>query len=393
MPFSRTAQIGIGIGAAVVVVAIGAFVLRPAPVPVDIALAARTPLRVTVDQEGRTRVRERYVVAAPVAGRLERLVLREGDRVETGQTVALLAPLPLDASTHQQAEARLVSALALERESAANVGVAGTAAEQAQRTVDRRRLLAGGAISTEEYDDALRAAEQRRQELAAAESRERAASADVAVARAALLAMDTRRDGMIAVRSPVSGSVLNVPQQSERVIAAGTPVVEIGDPRSIELVVDVLSSDAVRIRAGDPVEIDEWGGDSALWGRVRLVEPSAFTKVSALGVDEQRVNVRVDIGDPPVTLGDNFRVEARIVVWQSRDVLTVPASALVQSRDGEWSIFVVQGGRAKRQPIDVGFRGAAAAQIRSGLSTGATVILFPSDQIRDGTRVRARTST
>jgi len=292
--------------------------------------------------------------------------------------------------TRQQAAARLSSAEALERESAANVGAARTAAEQAERTVERRRLLAGSAISTEEYEDATRAAEQHQQELSAAESREHAARADVAVARAALLALDTDRSGMITVRAPLNGSVLHVPEQSERVITAGTPVVELGDPRSIELVVDVLSSDAVRIHPGNPVEIDEWGGDSALWGRVRLVEPSAFTKVSALGVDEQRVNVRVDIVNPPPTVGDNFRVEARIVIWQGRDVLTVPASAMVQSKSSAWSVFVIDHGRARQRTVQVGHRNAAAVEILGGVMAGTEVILFPSDQVVDGARVHAR---
>lgn len=391
MRISRSVGIGAGIGAAALALAL--YAMRPAALTVDVAPVTHAPLRVTVDQEGRTRVRDRYIVASPVAGRLMRLALREGDDVQAGQVVAFVAPLPLDSLTDRQADARLAAAEALAHEADARVAVARTTVAQAQHTVERRRSLAGAAVSTEEYDVAMREADTRRRELDAAESRARAARADVDAARAALAAVDGGRSASVPVHAPVSGSVLRVPEQSERVLPAGTPILELGDPRSIELVIDVLSSDAVRIHPGDSVEIDEWGGDSVLWGRVRLIERSAFTKISALGVDEQRVNVRVDIERPPATVGDNFRVQARIVIWHAPDVLTVPSSALVQTRTGAWSVFVLDHGRARLRAVDVGHRSAAATEILSGLTAGTAVILFPSDQVSDGVRVRARKAT
>ncbi|HEY7236045.1 MAG TPA: HlyD family efflux transporter periplasmic adaptor subunit, partial [Gemmatimonadaceae bacterium] len=190
-----------------------------------------------------------------------------------------------------------------------------------------------------------------------------------------------------------TGTVLRIPEVSERVTAAGAPILELGDASAIEIVADVLSTDAVRICAGQEVEIVEWGGDLPLRGRVRSVEPSAFTKVSALGVDEQRVNVVSDILGAPATLGDAFRVEVRIVVWEGRAVLTVPASALVQQTSGEWRVFVVEGGRARERAVRIGHRTSGLVEVVAGLPVGATVVLFPSDLIRDGVRVRSRTTT
>ena len=192
---------------------------------------------------------------------------------------------------------------------------------------------------------------------------------------------------MIAVRSPAKGRVLRIPEKSERVVAASAPIVELGDAKALEVVADVLSSDAGRLPPGSAVQIVEWGGDDPLEGRVRSIEPSAFTRVSALGVDEQRVNVLVDLLNPPKSLGDGYRVEIKATVWESADVLTVPSSALFQ-RGGKWAVFVVEDGRAQVRNIGVGHRAEAIVEVVSGLKQGERVILFPSDKVAEGSRVR-----
>jgi HlyD family secretion protein len=333
-------------------------------------------------------VRNRFVIAAPVAGRLERIVLREGDNVSRGQTVAWIAPLPLDSVSRQAATARLNSAEALRAEAASRVDQARVALDQARNSDHRRAaLLAAGAISPELREQAAAEMRSAEKDLAAALSRAVAANADVAAARAALLPSGSDGKHSVPVRAPASGRVLRVPEPSERVIAASTPIMELADAAALEVISDVLSSDAVRIHPGDAVDIVEWGGDQPLTGRVRSIEPSAFTRVSALGVDEQRVNVLVDLVNPPASLGDGFRVEIRATVWESGDVLTVPSSALFQ-RNGSWSVFIVQNGRAVLRPVNIGHRASALVEITGGLNVGEQVILFPSDKVDAGTRVR-----
>lgn len=372
----------------VVVVAIVGYALRPEVMDVETGVAARGPMRVTIDEDGRTRVRSRFVIAAPVAGRLERLTLREGDHVSEGQTVAWIAPLPLDSSTRRIAVARLQSAQALGNEAASRVEQAKVALDQAKNTERRREaLLAAGAISPELREQGVADSRSRAGELAAAQSRARATTADVEAAQAALLPSNGSGASSVRVKSPVRGRVLRVPEASERVVAASTPILELGDAAALEVIADVLSSDAVRIRPGNAVEIVEWGGERPLAGRVRSIEPSAFTRVSALGVDEQRVNVLVDILDPPPSLGDGFRVEIRATVWEANSVLTIPSSAVFQ-RGGGWAVFVVENGRARQRGVEIDHRTGAMVEITAGLKAGERVILFPSDKVDDGSRVR-----
>lgn len=381
----RIATIG---GALVLLIGIAAYALRPEVIDVETAVAKRGSMRVTVDEEGRTSVRNRFVIAAPVSGRLQRLTLREGDQVSQGQTVAWIAPLPLDSAARRVASARLRSAEALRSEAASRVSQARVALDQARSTERRREaLLAAGAISPELREQAVADARSSAGELAAAMSRARAANADVEAARAALLPAGSSAAQAVPVRSPVRGRVLRVPEPSERVIAASAPIIELGDAAALEVIADVLSSDAVRIHPGDAVEIVEWGGDRPLSGRVRSIEPSAFTRVSALGVDEQRVNVIVDMLDRPSSLGDGFRVEIRATIWESSDVLAVPASALFQ-RDGGWAVFVVEDKRARLRRVEVGHRTGASVEITGGLKAGERLVLFPSDKVDDGSRVR-----
>lgn len=373
-----------------VAVAFAAYALRPDVIAVDTARAVRGPMRVTVDAEGKTRVRDRYVVASPVTGRIRRIELDEGTVVRAGQIIAWIAPLPLDALTREQATARRSSAEALRREAATRVEQARMAEAHAAQVARRRAAVYEiGGISEEERDAANLAHRTRRDELAAAEARARAAAADVDAARAALFAVGGGGGVAVAVRAPCTGRVLRIPERSERVIAAGTPILDLGDPSAMEIVVDVLSTDAIRLGVGDSAEIAEWGGEGPLRAMVTSIEPSAFTRVSALGVDEQRVNVRLDVLDPPPNLGDGFRVEARMIVWQGRDVLAVPGSALFQ-HDGVWAVFVVEGGRARIRTVELAHRSSAMVEIVRGLGERSEVIVFPSDELDDGVRVKAR---
>lgn len=375
-------------GVFLLVGAAAAYALRPDVIQVETSLVDRAPMRVTIDEDGRTRVRNRFVIAAPVAGRLERLTLREGDEITVGQVVARIAPLPLDSSSQRIAKARLRSAEASRSEAGSRVSQARVALEQARNTERRQdALLSAGAISPEQREQATATRRMRESDLAAALSVSRSAAAEVQAARAVMLPSEGGIAGVVAVRSPVKGRVLRIPEKSERVVAASAPIVELGDAKALEVVADVLSSDAVRLYAGSAVEIVEWGGDDPLEGRVRSVEPSAFTRVSALGVDEQRVNVVVDLVNPPPSLGDGYRVEIKATVWESGSVLSIPSSSLFQ-RSGKWAVFVVQDGRAHIRNIEIGHRTGATVEVKSGLERGERVVLFPSDEVDDNSRVK-----
>lgn len=376
------------------VVAFTAWALRPQPVAVETARAGRGPLRVTVDEEGEVRVRHRYVLGAPVAGRLERIALDAGDAVTAGQVVARLDPAPLDPRGREQAEARLAAARAAQREAEARVAHERAALAEARRQLARaERLGAERIIAAEELDAARTTARTVESDLDAALFRAKAAAYDVASARAALL--DSPPGGAaggqaIELRSPVEGRVLRVCEECEKVVAAGAELIEVGDPRELEVVVDVLSSDAVKIRPGALMLLDPGAGGEdgeELRARVRLVEPSGFTKVSPLGVEEQRVDVVGDLLDPPGRLGDRYRVEVRIVLWEGRDVFKVPAGALFRTPEG-WAVFTVEDGRAHRRPVRAGRRNPDEAEILSGLAAGAVVVVHPSDTVEDGVRVR-----
>jgi HlyD family secretion protein len=367
--------------------------MRPTPVEVQTGVASVGPLETTVNAEGVTRVRDRFAVGAPVSGRLERIALREGDAVAAGAVIARITPLPLDPQAATQARARLAAAAAGTQEAAARLEQAREARDQAERTAARVREVAGaGGMSTDALERAELQSATAAREFQAAQARVRAADAELAVARAALLAAEPVGGAGVAgsaaaeVRAPAAGRILRLHGSSERIVSAGTPLVEVGDAAGLEVVVDVLSTDAVRIAPGAAMRLVEWGGEGALDARVRLVEPSGFTKVSTLGVEEQRVNVIGDLASPPPSLGDGYRVEARIVTWEAPAVLRVPNSALFRT-GSEWSVFVEEDGRARLRPVQVGHRGAAEAEITAGLAEGERVILFPSDRIRDGVRV------
>lgn len=376
-------------GALVVALAVLlAFALRPDAIRVETATVAAGPLQVTVDEDGETRVHDRFLIAAPVAGRVKRIELRDGDALTANQPVAEILPLPLSAREREEQTARIAAAQAALRAVQSNAQRA--RAEHEQKRRDRARtddLVKNGFLSPQAAEQARVAEDAAAKDEQAAQARVREADADLQAARAALLALDAaKRGASITLRSPVAGSVLRINDRSERVVAAGTALMTVGDPSKLEVVVDVLSQDAVKIRPGMPVRIEGWGGGKTLRGRVRTVEPFGFTKISALGVEEQRVNVVADFVDPPGVLGDGYRVEARFVIWSADSVLKIPVSALF--RDGDtWNVFVVEGGRARARAVDVGQRSDREAQIRSGLREGEIVVRHPSNALKDGARV------
>jgi HlyD family secretion protein len=391
------------IALAVALVAAFAIALRPSPTAVDLAKVERGPLRVTLDEEGETRVRERFVVSAPFPARVLRVELEPGEPVVAGETVLVTlrpgTPSLLNARDRASLEARVRSAEAA-------VGRARSQRDRARAELrfaesDYRRqssLGKQGIVSTEIVEVAELGVETRRETLAATEYDVRTAQAELEAARAALLeagAGDPGQSGVYQLRSPVSGVVLRRLRESEAVVVAGEPLLEVGEARDLEIVSDMLSTDAAQLRPGYPVEIEQWGGGDVLRGRVRRIEPSGFTKISALGVEEQRVWVVMDLVDPPerrLALGDGFRVEVRVVVWEGKDVLQVPTSALFRDEQG-WKVFAVENGNAVRRAVEVGPQNGLAAEIRSGLKEGDQVILHPSGEIAEGVAVQEREGT
>jgi HlyD family secretion protein len=388
--------------------AIGGFValllvvaLWPASVPVDLARVEAGTLLVTVEEEGETRVRDRFLVSAPVAGQVLRINLEPGDPVREGETVLATflpaTPNPLDARSRAEAEAAVAAARATLGAAAAEEKRAEAAAALARSELERHRELFDEKIVSQQSLDAAeteaRAAEEARQ---AAEFARASAEHQLEMARARLLqASGSARAGEpIEIRSPIDGVVFKRYRWSEAVVPAGEPLLELGDPKRLEIVSDLLSSDAVRVDPGDPVLIEQWGGDETLRGRVRLVEPSGFMKISALGVEEQRVNVIVDFEDPVHAwekLGDGYRVEVRIVIWKGDDVVKVPTSSLFRMGD-EWAVFAHESGRARLLPIELGRRNGLEAQVVSGLEPGQEVVVHPADTLEDGARVVPRAS-
>lgn len=370
---------------------------RPQPVEVDLGSVSRGALRVTVEQEGRTRVVDRYLVTAPVTAYARRIRLDVGDTVARGATLAELEPVRsevLDARRRAEAGAHIAAAAAgvsaAEQRASAAASNAGLAQTELQRV---RALRRAGHVSAAAEDRAASEAERSAAEL-------RSAQFAVATARheheAARTALKYGASGggaeLVTVRAPVAGRVLKIPRKSEGMIAAGQPLIEIGDPRVLEVEADVLSADAVRIRPGTRVVFERWGGEGALEGIVRVVEPAGFTKVSALGVEEQRVWVIVAFTSPPgqwQRLGDGYRVEASFILWEEKDVLQMPASALF--RDGKgWAAFAVEQGRVVKRSVEIGQRNGLSAQVISGITAGEKVIVHPSDLIQDGARVASK---
>ncbi len=373
--------------------------LWPRPIPVEVASVTSGRFVATVDEDGTARIRERYVIAAPLAGRTTRIDLKVGDAVASGDVIVGILPAPapfLDPRSRREAQERLGAAEATRERTRAAVERARVQAAQAQTDLERTRTLAARGAATvqalERDELALRVTDR---DLRAAESQDHGAEHEIEQARALLARYGQNGEAALErwnVTAPVAGVILKVTQESETMVYAGFPLVDIGDPRDLEIVADVLSTEAVEIPPQAEVAIERWGGAGALTGRVRRVEPTAFTKISTLGVEEQRVNVRIDLVTPPerwTRLGDGYRVEVRIAVLSRDDAIIVPAGALFRI-GSQWYAYVVSAGRAERRPVEVLRRAGRTAAIASGVAVGENVVLYPGDRIAPGVRVEAR---
>jgi HlyD family secretion protein len=444
LPLKKIAYITAGIATCLLIV----WAFRPAPLLVDIGSVQRGELQVTVNAEGKTRVRDRFVITAEANGHLARITLSEGDTVTPGRVVAQIDPLPLNASvqetlgqlaewkaqragvatqrpkaeTIQQARTRIQAAEARQKQAEASVAQARAALVQARRDRDRaRQLEASGAVARKDREVAELNETTKAKELEAAILAAKADASEVEVARAALAVVQQEQtdpdyllkvyDARIAsteaelsklrdeaaradIRSPVAGKILRIQQKSAQFVADGTPLMEIGNPNQLELVIDVLSTDAVKIKPGNLILLDQ-GSDQGsnsmpIQAKVRLVEPSAFTKVSALGVEEQRVNVIGDFVDAAPSFGDAYRVDTRIVIWDGKNILKAPISSLFRCNQSAWCVFVVENGRASQRQIAIGHRSDREAEIQQGLNQGERVILHPTEQIKAGIQVTSR---
>lgn len=381
------------------------WLFRPQPVPVDMATVERGAMQVTVDEEGETRIRNVFVVSAPVAGVKERITYKVGDPVVANDTVITTIvptdPEFLDPRSEMQAQATVKGAEAALELAKANVRRAKAEFEYALSELERsRRLAKSGNISESALDKSQREVETRRAALEESQAQIGVRQYELEHARAALVPpsqnrVDRRGCDCVNVYSPVSGRILRILAESENVVHAGTELVEIGDPADLEIVVDLLSTDAVKVKAGQQVIIDDWGGPEPLSGVVRRVEPYGFTKVSALGIEEQRVNVIVDINTPRgewKNLGHGYRVETRIILWQSNDALKVPLSALFRQGDN-WAVFKIADGTAHSQIVKVGRRNGIQAEVLDGLKRGDEIVVHPSGRVSEGTEVVQRVSS
>ncbi|MDB6004347.1 MAG: hypothetical protein JWR15_1334 [Prosthecobacter sp.] len=375
------------------------YALQPRPVEVETGVVHQGALTVYVSEEGKTRIRNRHIVAAPVAGSMQRVTLKPGDVVKAGETVLTrieptLSPL-LDARARSQAQARVDAAAAARSRTNENIEMSRTGLKYAQANWDRvKNNTDKGTISATDRDTFEREAEMKTREVRSAEFALQVADFELAQAKAALQQIDkpSAEGAFIEVRAPVSGVVLRVQQESATIVAPGAPILEIGDPTDLEIEAEILSRDAVTIKPGALVTVEQWGGDEPAKARVRRVEPAAFTKVSALGVEEQRVLVLSDlVEETPAlkALGDRFRVEVRVAVWHSDDALLVPAGALF--REGsDWKTFLFSDGKARAVVVKAGHTDGKLTQVVEGLKKGDEVLMHPPDTVRDGTSVVKR---
>ena len=378
------------------------FALQPQPQEADFATAVRGPLQITLNEEGQTRVRDRYIVSSPLAGRVLRIEHEPGDTVRAGSTVLAKfqpsSPDFLDTRTLAEAEARVNTSQAALDRARVDIDRAVAEREHAESELDRHEKLHRDELMADDRLEVARLrAETAREAVRAAESSITVAEAELASARTSLIqasAAPSPESQVITLRSPISGVVLRRLRESEAVVPSGEPLLEIADPDNLEIVSDMLSTDAVKITEGDEVLIEQWGGERVLQGTVRRVEPYGFTKISALGVEEQRVNVIVDfddVRDAWEALGDGYRVEIGVVIWEEADVLKVPSSSLFRD-GGQWALYVVDElARASLREVEIGQRNALEAQALSGIHEGDRVIAYPGDQIVDGIEVVSRT--
>lgn len=383
-----------------IVVGLVSLAFMPKAIEVDLGTVGQGAMTVTIDDDGETRVRDRYTISTPLTGQLQRISLNPGDIINKGDVLAIINPVApglLDPRARRQAVAQVNAAKAGIDSATTQWEARKMEAAQLEKSYLRNQSLHNnGSVSDATYEQIESAY------LAAKHAREAARSAvaiaefELKLAEAALLHFDETNnnddDATFIIHSPVDGQVLRVHEKSSRSLQPGIPLLEIGNPRELEIRIDVLSQDAVSILPGQQIIIRHWGGTPALHGRVRLVEPSAFTKVSALGVDEQRVNVIADFEKPdtiPDSIGDGYRVEAGIIIWESKDALKLPAGALF--RHGKnWAVYKIEGRRARLTTVEIGRNNGDSAEVLTGLDAGDQVILHPSDRIEDGTLIKPR---
>ncbi len=364
------------------------FVFRPSPLPVESGMVKRGALQVTLDGEGVTRVNDRFVLAAPVTGKLVRVRMEEGDVVQKGSQVAELLPPELDLRAYSEALSRVGSARAALDETIARERQVRLSFEQAERRfVRQQNLYREGAVSKESYELAENETNISKKESDQARSAVKAAHFNLAALQAVV---DQQTAGKpVRVFSPVDGKVLRIHEKSERIIIAGSPLLDIGNPSAIEIVIDVLSSDAIAVKQGNRVLITNWGGEKELQGVVKTVGPAAFNKVSALGIEEKRVNIIAVLGTNEPLLGDNFRVQASIVLREAKNVLQVPVSSLFRGKSG-WHLFVIENGKAVDKSVTLGMRGTWQAEVLRGVSEGQRVVVHPSNELKDGMAVQVQ---
>lgn len=385
------------LGLALVVLALWGF--WPRPTLVEVASVVRGPLTVTFTEEGRTRLRDRYVVSAPLDGFVERITLEPGDPVKAGALVAVIRPTHaalFDPAARAEADARRRAAM--DELAAADAEVAAAMASLTRLEAARRRaetLARDQLVARDQLDEIRAQAEAAQASVRNAQAQSRAARVrrDAARAVLALQGSASETGPRLSVRAPIDGRVIRRQVESESTVRAGQVLLELGDPRALEVVVEVLTQDAMRLSPGMPVRLLRWGGSTPLQGAVVRVEPGGFTKVSALGVEEQRVLVVVSLPatQGPTPLGDGFRVEAEFQAWHSGDALAVPVAALFRDGD-DWATYVVERGRARLRRVRIGQMAEAAAEVSGGLEESAVVVLYPDDRLRDGMRVRASRS-
>jgi HlyD family secretion protein len=385
----------IGAAALLGAILVAFWLLRPSPILVEVAAVKEQPFTAIVEEDGRTRVRERFVVSAPLAGRVPRSPLRAGDPVKVGVTLATITPniAPLlDPRVRQELGERVGTAEATVEEAKALHERSKVLLARARADLDRTTQLRSRAVATAaqlEHDTFTFQAAER--DLAAAALRHHAAEHALEQARAALARSgETEGSERFPVSSPIDGRVLKVIQQSEATVPLGAPLLELGDPADLEVIVDLLTADAALVREGAKVALERWGGPTPLEGRVRRVEPSGFTKLSALGVEEQRVWVVIDIVSPREawsSLGDGYRVDLRIVVDEMEKATVVPIGALFRRGDA-WQTFVADRGVARLRSVKISRRSGRLAAVAEGLRPGETVIVYPPQSLKDGSAVR-----
>jgi HlyD family secretion protein len=384
---------------AAIALAIG-YGFLPKPIAVSVVKVSRGSLMVTVEEEGKTRVKDRFVISAPVAGFARRIMLDVGDPVTKGEVIVELEPQRsrvLDPRSQAEAEARVAAATAALSAAEENVLAASADSDYATSEFDRlKKLYDSQVVSQDSMEQAKAEARRAKANLKSSQFAVEVARHELEAARTALkysaAEITGEKGSRVEIRAPVSGHVLQLYQESEGAVTEGQHILSIGDPRALEVEVDVLSADAVRIKPGTPVLFDHWGGETPLEGRVRVVEPAGFTKISALGVEEQRVLIISDITSKPEVwerLGDGYRVEARFILWEGKDILQVPTSALFRFGD-DWATFVAENKRAIRRIVKIGHRSGLNTEILTGVEEGETVITHPDDTVEAGVKVQVR---